>query len=306
MSVELSFRVALKFSLRPELVPPHIEGFIIQSDFAVSRFSALGLGLRPDRAEHSRAELELNLVLRGRADYLIGDRRVSIEARQMLWILPQQNRLVIDASLDFSAYVLVFRRRLVRRVCTAPASRPLHEEGGNAVLLARLPLADVQKLLNLYSGVPVTEGRDSFNAGLAYALARSWATYVRSNAKPASADVHPAVQRAAWLLCDSNEHLDNSELSARVGLSRERLSRLFKRQMGIALADFRNRQRIEHFVRAFEARPGASLLELALGVGFGSYPQFHRIFKQHMGCSPSWYAHHRKQLDPAKILQRIR
>ncbi len=95
----------MKLPLNNQLVPPHIDGFATRSDFRVSRFSAVGRdpdGVRKV-AEHSRAELELNLVLGGHAHVLIGAQRVTLEPQQMLWILPRQNRLVIDASGDFLA-----------------------------------------------------------------------------------------------------------------------------------------------------------------------------------------------------------
>jgi AraC-like DNA-binding protein len=289
----------VKLSLNPELVPAYIDGFIIQSDFRLSRFSAVGLSAgRPDtRAENSRAELELNLAVKGRADLLMAEQRVVLEARQMLWIRPRQNRLVIAASDDFSAWVLVFRPRLVRRVCTTGASLPLRRSGGPDVLRRRLPQAEVGALAALYAGVPLGEGRDAFNAGLAYALVRSWLAYQHAPESAVPAELHPAVQRAAWLLRDSTDALDNRELGERVGLSSHRLSRLFKQQMGVPLAEFRNRQRVEHVLRVLGAGSQASLLDVALGAGFGSYAQFHRVFKAHVGVSPAEYLRHPRRLD---------
>ncbi|MBA3709824.1 MAG: helix-turn-helix domain-containing protein, partial [Planctomycetes bacterium] len=72
------------------------------------------------------------------------------------------------------------------------------------------------------------------------------------------------------------------------GLSASRLSRLFKQQIGLALVDYRNRLRIERFLAA-PRMPEASLLDAALAAGFGSYPQFHRVFKRMMGCAPAAY-----------------
>jgi AraC-like DNA-binding protein len=297
----------VKLSLNPALVPDYIDGFVIQSDFWMSRFSALASpeARREARAEHSRVELELNLALRGRADYLVGDQRVALEARQMLWLLPHQKRLVIDASQNFSAWVLVFRPRLVRRVCTTEPSRPLRDGASSLALLRRLAQAEVDELSSLYASIPLGEGRDTFNAGLAYALTRSWSSYLRASAGAASSDIHPAVQRAAWLLRDASEVTDSTELAARVGLSRERLSRLFKAQMGVPLVEFRNRQRLEHFLRSLDAAGAGNLLEGALAAGFGSYAQFHRIFKQHVGCSPSRYVQKRKRLDVVQMAERL-
>jgi AraC-like DNA-binding protein len=286
----------MKLPLQPQFVPAHIDGFALQSDFRVSRFSAVGLaGTAPRRvAEHSRAELELNLVLRGRAQMLLGEQSVTLEAQTLAWMRPRQNRLVIDASSDFLAWVLTFRPRLVRRVCSSASSAPLRQSGGREVLLRRIAAPDVRVLSSLFASLPVGEGRDVFNAGLGYALTRAWLAFVRAQPSTASAQVHPAVRKAAWLLRDGHTELSNAELAARAHLSAHRLSRLFKQQMGANLVEFRNRQRIERLLHELADGQDHKLLGLALEVGFGSYTQFHRTFKRLIGCTPAEYQKRRK------------
>lgn len=288
----------MKLAVRESLVPPHIDGFVVQSDFRVSRFSVVGLPLAaPPRAEHSRAELELNLVLHGSAQVLVGEQRVVLEAQHLLWIRPRQNRLVIDASEDFRAWVLVFRPRAVRRVCTTSASAKLKVSGGNEVLSCRLPRPQAHALSALFASLPVGAGRDVFNAGLGYALARAWLAHRQApkDARPAAlTEVHPAVRKAAWLMRDGKGGHDNADLAANVGLSAHRLSRLFKRQMGTSLVEFRNRQRIEHVLAELGDGEARNLLGLALDAGFGSYTQFHRVFRRVLGCAPAEYLRRRR------------
>jgi len=281
----------MKLLLQPQFVPSYIDGFVLRSDFRLSRFSAVGRDLAAEHpvAQHSRAELELNLVLRGRAHILIGEQRVTLEPQQMLWIRPHQNRLMIDASDDFLSWVLTFRPRLVRRVCTVPASAPLKEKDARDVLLRRIARPQHRALSALFAALPLGEGRDVFNAGLGYALARAWLAFVRAEPTFAPAELHPSVRKAAWLLRDGNTELSNAELAARVNLSTHRLSRLFKLQMGTRLVEFRNRQRLQRFLLELGDGETRNLLGLALEVGFGSYTQFNRVFKRVMGCSPAQY-----------------
>jgi AraC-like DNA-binding protein len=82
------------------------------------------------------------------------------------------------------------------------------------------------------------------------------------------------------------------ELARRSGLSSTRLSRLFKQQTGVALVDFRNRQRIERYLQLYGTGQRMTMLDAALEAGFGSYPQFHRVFKRVTGRSPG---SHRKR-----------
>ena len=111
----------------PALIPPHIDGFLVQTDFRLSRFSAVGVlsDVEGARAEKSRPELELVLTLRGRALVLVGEQRVALQRHTMLWVLPRKPHLIIKASADYRAWVVVFRQRLVRRVCTTADSLPL-------------------------------------------------------------------------------------------------------------------------------------------------------------------------------------
>ena len=73
---------------------------------------------------------------------------------------------------------------------------------------------------------------------------------------------------------------------ARQGYARTSLMDIAK-EVGMSLTQYRNRCRLERFVELHVEQPELSLMALALEAGFGSYPQFHRIFKQHMGYPPA-------------------
>ena len=79
-------------------------------------------------------------------------------------------------------------------------------------------------------------------------------------------------------------------LARRCGISPQRLSRLFKQQTRVPLVRFRQQQMLERFFQLFQsADRKTTMLDAALSAGFGSYPQFHRVFKQHTGLSPAEY-----------------
>lgn len=94
---------------------------------------------------------------------------------------------------------------------------------------------------------------------------------------------------AAHLIRDATESLSVEALAQWAGLSASRLRRLFKQQTGVTLLDFRNRQRIERFLERYGNGQRVKMLEAALEAGFGSYPKFHRVLKEVMGCSPAAY-----------------
>jgi AraC-like DNA-binding protein len=150
----------------------------------------------------------------------------------------------------------------------------------------RLPQPALARLEGLFTEVAATAGRPGlFNAGLAYALLYAWQQFEQAADVPVR-DVHPAVEKAARLIRDESTALTLLELAQRSGLSTHRLSRLFKQQTGVALVDFRNRRRVERFFGLYGTGQRLTMLEAALEAGFGSYPQFHRVFKRETGHSP--------------------
>jgi AraC-like DNA-binding protein len=82
--------------------------------------------------------------------------------------------------------------------------------------------------------------------------------------------------------------LDGNQLSKKLGVSAGKLARDFKSEMGVSLVEYRNRLRLERFL-ALVDRGGGNLLEAALDAGFGSYAQFHRVFRALLGATPREY-----------------
>ncbi len=87
--------------------------------------------------------------------------------------------------------------------------------------------------------------------------------------------------------------LTSTELSRKVGVTASRLAQIFKESMGVSLIEYRNRLRIERFF-TFVSPEGGNLLQAALDAGFGSYAQFHRVFRELLGTTPREYLVARK------------
>jgi AraC family transcriptional regulator of arabinose operon len=99
--------------------------------------------------------------------------------------------------------------------------------------------------------------------------------------------VHPAVARAKHV-CESqvDRVLDIEHLARACGLSASRLAHLFSDQVGITPLQYRNFARVQQFIRTYK-EDERNLLRAALQFGFGSYAQFHRVFRQVCGSSPA-------------------
>jgi transcriptional regulator GlxA family with amidase domain len=83
------------------------------------------------------------------------------------------------------------------------------------------------------------------------------------------------------------------ELARASGLSPAHLSKLFAAQIGVSVSEFRNRVGVERFIELYGDGTRLTLTAAALDAGFGSYPQFHRVFSEQMGYTP---AEHRRRV----------
>ncbi|MCK6471312.1 MAG: AraC family transcriptional regulator [Planctomycetes bacterium] len=239
---------------------------------------------------HRHAELEFNFVVRGRARYLLGDRRYDIGRHALIWLFPGQEHILVDRARDLEMWIAVFRPALVKRTARGAVARTLRAANPPGYFCRSLSEAAARSLGALCASVAAAE-EDAVrcNLGLGYALLEAWTAFGAAREGAGGLDVHPAVERAAWILRDRSDLPDLEGLAAEAGLSPSRLSRIFKEQMGVPLAAFRNRCRLDRFLALYGEGRRTTMLAAALDAGFGSYPQFHRIFRRMMGVSPADY-----------------
>lgn len=95
---------------------------------------------------------------------------------------------------------------------------------------------------------------------------------------------HPAVAKAIRMLAD-DPSLSGAQIAAKLDVSLSRFARVFKAEMRMSLVQYRNELRLERFDALSGARR-TNLLEAALAAGFGSYAQFHRVFRAVRGVAP--------------------
>lgn len=92
----------------------------------------------------------------------------------------------------------------------------------------------------------------------------------------------------AVALLQEDAQLGREELAQRIGVSLSRLSRAFKVEMALSVAQYRSRLRLERFLTLVD-QGDKNLLAAALDAGFGSYAQFHRVFRSVLGMTPRQY-----------------
>jgi AraC-like DNA-binding protein len=101
-------------------------------------------------------------------------------------------------------------------------------------------------------------------------------------------DGHDSLIISVVRLLHQDPALESGKLARRFRVSSSKLTHAFKEQVGVSLTEYRNRLRLERFLLLVE-RGGGNLLQAALDAGFGSYAQFHRVFRAMLGATPKEY-----------------
>jgi AraC-like DNA-binding protein len=107
--------------------------------------------------------------------------------------------------------------------------------------------------------------------------ARRWTT---------SADRTMVDQARAAIAADDPEAARLTSLAGRLGVSPYRLSRVFHREVGVSLTQYRNRVRITRALARLEAGE-PSLAALATDLGFADQAHLTRTVRDHLGHTPA-------------------
>lgn len=288
-------------------ISPECDGFL---------FLAESIRNPPALKAHRHLELELNVVKSGTIRYVVDDRLYHFPRGSLLWLFPDQTHRLVDRTPDAAYFVAVFRPRMIRHCCRTRrygALRQASSPGG--VLHHPLPehqfmelvnmLDDLTRdgldpdLLNREAGFGLTPGfqyrhgdPDGLNAGLRHLLLSSWRRQQSGGNSLLNRSLHPVVVRALRHLNLPEAPASLPDVAAACGTTPATLSRVFKRDMGIPISRYRNSIRLAQFMKLWTTGQNSTLLECMHQAGFGSYPQFYRVFRETYGANP------RKVLQP--------
>jgi AraC-like DNA-binding protein len=265
----------------------------------------------PSLQSHHHRELELNLVVQGTITYIVNGNRLTFSPRTLLWLFPGLEHQLIARSENARFYVVVFKPSLVNKSCHISKYEGLKRSPSDQSKLASTVLDPksfdlISKmmeslmegsldsdLLNRENGFgPASDFRfehhdpDALNAGLHHLLLLCWRYQIEGKTSGESVALHFAVRRAIKILSENDTAQNLDELSRTCGASKAYLSRIFHRQVGVPLTQYRNSLRLNRFFEAYRVTDSSTLAEAVYAAGFGSYAQFYKVFTKAYGRGP--------------------
>lgn len=231
--------------------------------------------------------LELNLVVRGRGHYEVAGRCHPLSPGMLLFIAPAVDHYLEERTPDFEMWVLALQPALLERTFDGAAGADFLRTVTDGDCSRLLSADDAHWLAREIRRFSSTRSAAFMRAGLAYAMTGAQEAFARTPGDPRQAALSGEVRRCMTLL-EEDPALSRVALAGRVCAAPDTLSHAFKRELGVGLVAYRNRLRIRRFLE-LASSGRTTLLAACLEAGFGSYPQFHRVFVAETGQTPRNY-----------------
>jgi len=228
------------------------------------------------RPAHFHEEPEINLVARGTATFVVGERRVHMSAGSLVWYPPGMDHHLERASEDLELYVMGFQPELLEAFA---------REHGSAPSFAR-PMQQIdERTLRVCS--------ESFRAAQAShndAAVEQQLLGVLDDLSKLTPQ--PSLGHRAAALLTQMPTLGRDDLVRRLASNRGDVSRGFRSDQGMSLTEYKNRLQTLKLIMLLETGHD-NLLRAAHQAGFGSYSRCHQVIRSLLGRAP------RALLDPA-------
>jgi len=239
--------------------------------------------------QHAHKELEVHFVASGELTLLGGGERVRAVRGMLVVIAPGFHHLALRSD-GVERYAMLVRERMARRVLPTDVHRRWFGTRGwsQRQLSPQMTSRLTRQLREAVVAQRAHQG-SLWNAIASQTLAMFAIGHEGGGDALGGAQMHAGVVRAIELLRGPDAPSTMGALAPRCGMSESHLSHMFATQVGVSVTDFRNQCRLGRFLELNEQRPNDSLMNLAIDAGFGSYPQFHRVFIALMGETPAAY-----------------
>jgi AraC family transcriptional regulator, melibiose operon regulatory protein len=251
------------------------------------------------RPDHHN-EVELNLLENGWVTYLLGGRKVRMEAGQLsvFWAAIPHQILEFGSTTEYFVATIPFAWFLQFKLPEAFVQQLLKGEV-HSQIVANHGRVDRDRFAQWEEDLrnPREKTKDIVLLELEARLLRL-ATSVAATAANGKAKRRPLaltdgklnkVEQMACLVAQRyTEQLAIDDISRAVGLHPNYAMNLFKKAFGTTLIDYLTHHRISHAQRLL-ATTDAKIVDVAFGSGFNSISRFNEAFRRACGCSPREY-----------------
>lgn len=235
------------------------------------------------RHRHER-DAEFGFITTGSGDYVTGDRSFTLVPGRLFYIPPGVPHGSPGVSPRLHCWTLgIPQDHLGGAVLPTSAS----------CVTTRLTPERARRLARMFADLVAEPDAAAFELGARFVAASALAALTSSPSEASTPKVHSAVETATRILQSENEagpQLSLDALAKRSGVSRSRLTELFRDHHGMSVVQFRNHERLRRFLELYAAQPSLGMTAAAFAAGFGSYSQFYRTFCSEVGCTPAAYA----------------
>jgi len=290
----------------PRMVTPTVPGSLVRLLSAFDEIRALD---DPDALLRRAVELARDRIGLARAAIFLLDRSRGLMLGA--WGCDLEGRLVDEHQIMYAVNHVdreAFRRSQDEGVpFTIFDDCPILEHLGASTAikgrgwLACTPIRSARSLIGMLfndagiSGAPVDVAKQAHAAILCSLIGAlidpTRGSRVLADVAPAQSSGRGLATAAASILA-KDPGLGGSDIAVRLNVTSGRLARVFKAEMGISLVAYRNRLRLDRFTALLDTGR-RNLLEAALEAGFGSYAQFHRVFRATRHVTPRDYLRRR-------------
>jgi len=226
------------------------------------------------RPRHVHQESEVNLVTRGHGVIEVGNRSLQVGSGALLWFAPGIEHYLAKASDDFELITAGFAPELL--AAFAREHNRVPQFARSAQLLSESRCLKLQQVLRPLPLMADPQRGEATAIGLLHELSQL----------PMEHSQRLSGRAATQVL--SRPTITREQLASMLGSNKGDVSRVFHRDHGVTLRNYRSTLRVLHFLRRLESRP-VNLTRAAFEAGFGSYSQCHRVFRAVLGCSPREY-----------------
>src|SRR5690554_208348 len=103
---------------------------------------------------HRHSELEMNIVIKGSAEYNLRNQRYNLKRGSIVWLFPGQDHKLSNIDPQFKMYVVVFKESLFKKpVFQEDKYQILTEQDPDGSFCKKISLSSIEKLEMVCSSI---------------------------------------------------------------------------------------------------------------------------------------------------------